>query len=95
MLFLLKMGAYRRDFDKTKYRSFSMQIMNFQESIMKFGIKFEILWQKKYLISNNGKPVQTTISINKTTACLRRPMLSLPKPIPIQSVLYKTTTCLT
>ena len=29
MLFLLKMGAYRRDFDKTKYRSFSMKIMNF------------------------------------------------------------------
>ena len=28
------------------------------------------------------------------TTCLRRPMLSLPKPIPIQSLLYKTTICL-
>ena len=31
----------------------------------------------------------------KTTIRLRRPMLSLPKQIPIQSLLYKTTTCLT
>ena len=29
------------------------------------------------------------------TTCLRRPMLSLPKPIPMQSLLYKTTICLT
>ena len=31
----------------------------------------------------------------KRTTCLRRPTLSLPKPIPIQSFLYKTTTFLT
>ena len=31
----------------------------------------------------------------KITSCLRRPMLSPPKPIPIQLLLYKTTTCLT
>ena len=31
----------------------------------------------------------------KTTTHLRQPMLSLPKEIPIQSLLYKTTTCLT
>ena len=30
----------------------------------------------------------------KTTTRLRRPMLSFPKPIPIQLLLYKTTTCL-
>ena len=29
------------------------------------------------------------------TSCLRRPVLSLPKQIPIQSLLYKMTTCLT
>ena len=33
--------------------------------------------------------------ICKTATHLRRPMLSLPKPIPIQLLLYKTTTCLT
>ena len=32
---------------------------------------------------------------HKTTTRLRRPVLSSPKPIPIQSLLYKTTTCLT
>ena len=31
----------------------------------------------------------------KTTTRLRRPMLSPPKPIPKQSLLHKTTTCLT
>ena len=31
----------------------------------------------------------------KTTTRLRRPMLSPPKQIPIQLLLYKTTTCLT
>ena len=31
----------------------------------------------------------------KMTTHLRRPMLSLPKSIPVQSLLYKTTTCLT
>ena len=31
----------------------------------------------------------------KTTTHLRQPMLSLPKEIPIQSLLYKMTTCLT
>ena len=31
----------------------------------------------------------------KTTTHLRRPMLSPPKPFPVQSLLYKTTTCLT
>ena len=30
----------------------------------------------------------------KMTTCLRQPMLSLPKPIPIQLLLYKTTTSL-
>ena len=30
-----------------------------------------------------------------TTTCLRRPRLSPPKRIPIQSLLYKTATCLT
>ena len=30
----------------------------------------------------------------KTTPSLRRPMLMPPKPIPIQSLLRKTTTCL-
>ena len=31
----------------------------------------------------------------KTTTRLRRPMLSTPEPIPIQSLVYKTTTYLT
>ena len=31
----------------------------------------------------------------KTTTRLRRPMLNPPKQIPVQSLLYKTTTCLT
>ena len=31
----------------------------------------------------------------KTTTRLRQPMLSSPKQIPIQSLLYKRTTCLT
>ena len=31
----------------------------------------------------------------KTTTYLRQPMLSPPKPFPVQSLLYKTTTCLT
>ena len=31
----------------------------------------------------------------KMTTHLRRPMLSPPKPFPVQSLLYKTTTCLT
>ena len=42
--------------------------------------------------------VQSTCSnghLYKATARLRRPMLSPPKQIPIQSLLYKTTTCLT
>ena len=33
--------------------------------------------------------------IYKTTTRLRRPMLNPPWQIPIQSLLYKTTTCLT
>ena len=36
------------------------------------------------------KPVQTTTSY-KTTTHLKRPILSLPKQIPMQSLLYKTT----
>ena len=31
----------------------------------------------------------------KTTTRLGRPMLTPPKPIPMESLLYKTTTCLT
>ena len=31
----------------------------------------------------------------KTTTRLRRPMLGPPKQIPVQSLVYKTTTCLT
>ena len=33
--------------------------------------------------------------LHKTNTRLRRPGLSLPKEIPIQLLLYKTTTCLT
>ena len=33
--------------------------------------------------------------LSKTTTRLRRPVLSPPKQIPIQSLLYMTTTCLT
>ena len=32
--------------------------------------------------------------LHKVTTCLRRPMLSPAKPIPIQLLLYKTTLCL-
>ena len=44
-----------------------------------------------------GKYSQTCSNdhLLKTTNHLRWPMLSPPKPIPIQSLLYKTTTCLT
>ena len=41
-----------------------------------------------YVSSITVKPAQTTTST-------RRPIVSLPKQIPIQSLLYKTTTCLT
>ena len=33
--------------------------------------------------------------LHNATTCLRQPMLSPPKQIPIQSILYEMTTCLT
>ena len=50
-------------------------------------------------IRSSGAPYAFRIFITvkplQTTTSLRRPMLSSPKQIPIQSLLYKTTTCLT
>ena len=45
------------------------------------------------------KSKPNTVKLAQTTTCkitthLRQPILSLPKPIPVQSLLYKTTTCL-
>ena len=62
---------------------------------------FIVLLSSKYLLKwvclltfNTVNPAYTTTSY-KTTTRLRRPMLSPPMRIPIQSLLYKTTTCLT
>ena len=38
---------------------------------------------------------QTTVKSVQTTTSIRQTVLSLPKQIPIQPLLYKTTTCLT
>ena len=57
----------------------SVSIVNFEQVIADFSVTG---------IINTVKPAQTTTSI-------RQPVLSPPKQIPIQSLLYKTTTCLT
>ena len=38
---------------------------------------------------------EDTVKPDQTTTYIRRPMLSPPERIPIQTLLYKTTTCLT
>ena len=47
------------------------------------------------LPSNRYSQTRLNDHLYKTTICLIRPMLSLPKPILIQSLWYKMTTCLT
>ena len=47
-----------------------------------------------FTLLNTVKPVQKTTSFKITTR-LRRPMLRQPKQISIQSLVYKTSTCLT
>ena len=50
-------------------------------------------WNYSKLTSSiTVEPAQT---LCKMTTRLKQPMLSLPQRIPIQSLLYKTTTCLT
>ena len=43
----------------------------------------------------NNRHIKCTVKPAETTTSIKRPMLSPPKPIPIQSLLYKTTTYLT
>ena len=50
-ILLLKMSAYRRDFDETEYMSFLYKIMNCQKNIMKLG-KRSAIESKKDLIVN-------------------------------------------
>ena len=43
----------------------------------------------------NNRHIKCTVNPAQTTTSIKQPMLSPPKPIPIQSLLYKTTTYLT
>ena len=79
------------------------------KNIKKLNIKFKDIETKQHSQVTHlgcvmdetmpGEPtvlqVINTVNPVQTTTRLRRPMLSPPKPISIQSLLYKMTTCLT
>ena len=46
-VFLLKMSAYRKDFDETKYMSFFIKDDELLKNIIKFGKRLKILLIKK------------------------------------------------
>ena len=70
--------------------------------ILRQSIRTSLSQSQLTLVSGNdlttyGKEFfnQTTVKSVQTTTSIRQPVLSLPKQIPIQPLLYKTTTCLT
>ena len=51
-IFLPKMSAYRKDFDKTKYMSFyDRKMMNYLKNIMKFGKMLKIVSKKISIVN--------------------------------------------
>ena len=46
-VFLLKMSAYRKDFDETKYMSFFIKDDELLKNMIKFGKRLKILFIKK------------------------------------------------
>ena len=74
-------GTFLRDFSREIFFCFT------SEHLLTF-FTFDLFLCFSY-DTPTVKPAQTM------TSCLRQPILSLPKPVPMQLLLYKTTTCLT
>ena len=81
----------------SRYNMFMGILHHFQRSSIITSLPDVLLCALSYIFSETSIYSQTCLNdhLYKTTTRLRLPMLSPPIPILIQSLLYKTTTCLT